>query len=347
MPPTSRMAVAHLPEVASSINAIASFLAHEQIKSAEALELFLNTPPPDPGSGDSVNPRVVVFCASAVLSTAEDVFSWASTRTSLQSVSPQQPDEHAIRGRSQGHAPRENFKVILVLCGGIGHSTTLLYDAVKNHPVFNVISDEIHGKPEALVMQAIAKQFYRLNVYSGQSRDVGTVTNNSQGDLQILVEDQSTNCGANASETRKVLEAHGVERPQSIVIIQDPTMSRRTVASFQHVYQDIPQEQILSWPTFVPGVCVEMGQEEPSSLASLAYKTRGQVSAIQDGLWSMDRFVDLIMGEIPRLRDDAAGYGPRGKGFIGHVEIPPGVEAAWTLVDDFLHAGGKEAQRKI
>ena len=32
-----------------------------------------------------------------------------------------------------------------------------------------------------------------------------------------------------------------------------------------------------------------------------------------NGLWTKDRFIDLIMGEIPRLRDDENGYGPREK----------------------------------
>lgn len=27
-------------------------------------------------------------------------------------------------------------------------------------------------------------------------------------------------------------------------------------------------------------------------------------------------------GEIPRLRDDVNGYGPKGKKFIAHVNIP-------------------------
>lgn len=42
------------------------------------------------------------------------------------------------------------------------------------------------------------------------------------------------------------------------------------------------------------------------------------------------------MGEIPRLRDDADGYGPNGRGFIAHVDIPPEVEAAFAeLRSDF------------
>lgn len=36
--------------------------------------------------------------------------------------------------------------------------------------------------------------------------------------------------------------------------------------------------------------------------------------------------VDL--GEIRRRRDDAEGYGPRGKNFIDHVDIPAPVLAA-------------------
>ena len=36
----------------------------------------------------------------------------------------------------------------------------------------------------------------------------------------------------------------------------------------------------------------------------------------------MDRYVNLLMGEIPRLKDDENGYGPSGKNFIAHVDIP-------------------------
>lgn len=35
------------------------------------------------------------------------------------------------------------------------------------------------------------------------------------------------------------------------------------------------------------------------------------------------------MGEIPRLNDDENGYGPRGKNFISHVDIPQDVKYAF------------------
>lgn len=38
------------------------------------------------------------------------------------------------------------------------------------------------------------------------------------------------------------------------------------------------------------------------------------------------------MGEIPRLTDNAEGYGPNGKKFICHVNIPENVREAFELL---------------
>lgn len=40
------------------------------------------------------------------------------------------------------------------------------------------------------------------------------------------------------------------------------------------------------------------------------------------GMWNIERYITLLMGEIPRLLDDTNGYGPRGMNFIAHVDIP-------------------------
>ena len=47
-------------------------------------------------------------------------------------------------------------------------------------------------------------------------------------------------------------------------------------------------------------------------------------------MWTVDRYVNLLMGEIPRLTDDADGYGPQGKGFIAHVDVPVEVRRAFA-----------------
>ncbi|MEA1883952.1 MAG: hypothetical protein U9N62_05455 [Thermotogota bacterium] len=57
---------------------------------------------------------------------------------------------------------------------------------------------------------------------------------------------------------------------------------------------------------------------------------------MSDPPWSLDRFLSLVLGEIPRLRDDANGYGPKGKGFIAHVEIPVEIEAAFEKITKML-----------
>jgi hypothetical protein len=49
-------------------------------------------------------------------------------------------------------------------------------------------------------------------------------------------------------------------------------------------------------------------------------------------LWSPEQFVALLLGEVIRLRDDAGGYGPQGRGFIDHVDLPAGVKSAFRYL---------------
>lgn len=47
------------------------------------------------------------------------------------------------------------------------------------------------------------------------------------------------------------------------------------------------------------------------------------------GMWEINRYISLLLGEIPRLSDDENGYGPNGKGFIAHVDVPTEVRNAF------------------
>ncbi|RMZ81328.1 hypothetical protein DV738_g2303, partial [Chaetothyriales sp. CBS 135597] len=180
------------------------------------------------------------------------------------------------------------------------------------HPKYSTIADEVRGRPESHILQMIAERWFGLKVQS----------QGSNPDLAVLNE----RCG--------------IRVPRSITVVQDPTMSLRTVASFNKAYADGADKapspsppHVVAWPTFTPQVAVKKAeeQEEDNDENSLSFfleyastdKNQGG-----RGLWSMRRFVDLLMGEVPRLRDDAMGYGPRGKGFIVHVDIPAEVEEA-------------------
>lgn len=159
----------------------------------------------------------------------------------------------------------------VVVTGGVGHSTDLLRAAVSEVPTI--------GRTEAAVLGD-------LLVRRGVPADV------------LALEEQATNCGENA---RFALDLLGPS-PGRLLVVQDPTMQRRTHASFEHLAG--PGTEVRSWAPLVPS------------------------GAARDGVWSEERFASLVLGEVRRLRDDADGYGPRGAGFIGHVDVPADVLAA-------------------
>ncbi|KAF4441080.1 DUF218 domain [Fusarium acutatum] len=306
-------------KAADAANIISEFVAHEQVCtlsdlqhalfgfSATKKQLNVNTSP------SSV--AVVVLCGSAILSIVDTV---VSSVTKLVEAT--------------------DGAVVLVITGGIGHSTQLLYDAVARHPKYNSITGQVQGQPEARIFQTIVEQFFHLEVEKDYLITAGKHTTQK---LTVLIEDASTNCALNAVYTRKVLDQHGYTSPCSIVVAQDPTMCRRTVAAFEQVYSDKMDDTpvFAGWPTFVPRVAVQdyRAQNQAGGLTSyLRYDITGFGKNQNDGLWSMERLMTLLVGEIPRMRDNENGYGPRGKGSIVHVDIPQDVEDAWIILGDTL-----------
>ncbi len=49
-------------------------------------------------------------------------------------------------------------------------------------------------------------------------------------------------------------------------------------------------------------------------------------------MWDIPRYRTLLMGEVPRLRDDENGYGPNGAGYLAHVDVPTEVEKAYETL---------------
>jgi uncharacterized SAM-binding protein YcdF (DUF218 family) len=233
---------------------------------------------------------VLVLCVNAILPIAERVFSAIESRPDLAKT--------------------------LVLCGGVGHSTPFLYEAVRKSK-YSDIFPEINGLPEARVIERIITVYFPRLIALCNSETVN-----------LVVEDKSTNCGANAIETRRLLELENLSS-RSFIIVQDPTMSIRTIASFKHTYADskLPVS-FFGCPTFTPILSLE--------------QSSGQVTFNVPGidvsdLWKVPRFLDLLMGEVTRLRDDENGYGPNGKNFISHVDIPDQVEDAWARLKKILN----------
>ena len=202
----------------------------------------------------------------------------------------------------------------LLISGGIGHSTALLAEAVAAEPSCRGIA--VRNRPEAEILRDIGVQLHGLD------------------EARILIEPASTNCGENAAFSLCLLDERGM-RPRRLLLIQDPLMQRRTDASFRQVWAARGREaEFVNWPTFTPrleAVDGEVRHAQPPA----------------GPLWSGQRFMSLLLGEIPRLRDDEHGYGPRGRGFIAHVAVPDAVEAHYRALAAHFEGKAPALSRSI
>lgn len=127
------------------------------------------------------------------------------------------------------------------------------------------------------------------------------------------LETKSTNCGNNITYLLDLLKDNDIAF-QSIILCQDATMQHRMEAGLRkYISEDIT---IINYASYRADVMV---QDE-----NLVYQSEIH------GMWDVDRYINLLMGEIPRLTDDGKGYGPLGKNFIAHVDIPEEVQNAFA-----------------
>lgn len=114
----------------------------------------------------------------------------------------------------------------ILISGGIGHSTHHLEEAVRRRGL------DVHttGRPESHVFRDLLITRYGVPPES------------------IVVEDKSTNCGENAHLTRQL-----VDRPETLLLIQDPTMQRRTHACFERSFSDLPGTTLISHAPLIRG----------------------------------------------------------------------------------------------
>lgn len=192
----------------------------------------------------------------------------------------------------------------ILVTGGVGHSTSHLETAVHQHPRYSDVPTA--GRPEAEVFAEILRR--HLQVPAGA----------------IVAETESTNCGANAELSLRVM-ASWPSSPTSVLLVQDPTMQRRTHAAFEHHQRGTANPvTVVSYAPFLPVVTAGGMGGKPFSTSATGGETDKPGTA-----WTLDRFTSLALGEVRRLHDTEEGYGPRGAGFTGHVDVPDDVLAAY------------------
>ena len=131
------------------------------------------------------------------------------------------------------------------------------------------------------------------------------------------LEKESTNCGNNITFLLSLLEREKLPH-DSVLMVQDATMQRRMEAGWRH---HAGAGLVVNYAAYSVKVT---GSER-----GLAYEE------VPAGMWDIDRYVELLMGDAQRLQDTPDGYGPKGKNFIAHVDMPPTVREAFLYLREF------------
>lgn len=140
------------------------------------------------------------------------------------------------------------------------------------------------------------------------------------------LETKSTNCGNNITYLLDLLKDNNISF-KSIILSQDASMQRRVAAGLKKYVKE--GVTIINYATYCAKV---LNQDE-----DLVFEDNIH------GMWSINRYVNLLMGEIPRLSDDANGYGPNGKNYIAHVDIPENVKIAFEELKMVFGSETREA----
>ncbi len=140
------------------------------------------------------------------------------------------------------------------------------------------------------------------------------------------LECNSTNCGNNITLLLELMQINHI-KCDSIILAQDATMQYRMAATLKKYVSD--EVLIINYATYQVNV-IQKADE-------LIYQKQPL------GMWNIDRYITLLMGEIPRLSDDENGYGPRGKNFISHVDIPQEVKYAFEELKVLFSESIREA----
>lgn len=201
------------------------------------------------------------------------------------------------------------------IVGGRGHATYWLDQAVER----------LRKEDGSLPVPGVASESEMLDALlfarHGQHAD--------------LLETRSTNCGNNITYLLDLLEGEeGV--PASVILSQDAVMQRRMDVTWKRQVADRPlfaRTRVVNWPAYEAELACEEG--------GLVWRQA------PEGIWPMEKYLQLLLGEVDRLTDDEHGYGPRGRDFVVHVDVPAEVLGAADLLRAACGEGGRAPDERF
>lgn len=186
-----------------------------------------------------------------------------------------------------------------------GYGDKLMFCGGIGHSTINlkkkvakILSVQIDRLPEseAEIYACLAKDKYQMESSS------------------IFMDQTSTNTSENIKNAIQIFKDHTIKH-ENVILIQDPILQRRSYVTALDLFDH--SQKTINYAPLIPRL------HSDGTLANdIPY------------LWEGTRLYELVLGEVYRLRDDENGYGPKGKGFLRHVDIPEGVERSFEMIAD-------------
>jgi len=190
-----------------------------------------------------------------------------------------------------------------ILCGG-----DVLAEAIKNKVAKKYIIVGGAGHTTATLRERMSEVVPNLTAGAMTEAELyNEYLKYRYGFKADFLECESTNCGNNITLLLDLLKAENID-VKTAIFTQDSTMQRRMTAGMMKYRPDVT---VINFAAYDVDVLADDD--------SLVYSDEIW------GMWDMERYISLIMGEIPRLSDNKNGYGPSGSNYIAHVDIPENV----------------------
>lgn len=217
---------------------------------------------------------------------------------------------------------------VFVLFGGsILEGGNVLAEAIKAQVAEKYIIVGGAGHTTETLREIVRKNFEEIDTENLTEAEIFNFYIKEAYGLQAdYLECNSTNCGNNITLLLELMRLHHI-KCDSIILAQDATMQYRMAAALKKYVSD--EVLVINYATYQVDV-IQKADE-------LIYQKQPL------GMWDIDRYITLLMGEISRLSDDENGYGPKGKNFISHVDIPKEVTDAFEKLKVLFPESVREA----
>ncbi len=206
--------------------------------------------------------------------------------------------------------------VVVLFGGSIVAGGDVLADAIRDRIARSFILVGGAGHTTETLRQTVHREYPEIRTEGLPEAEIfQQYLKHVHGCGADYLETESTNCGNNITCLLELIRRNRIPC-RSIILCQDATMQRRMDAGFRR---------------YAPEGVTVINYASYQAKVEAAGETLVYANPIH-GMWAVNRYVQLLMGEIPRLTDDGNGYGPKGRGFIAHVDIPGGVLDAFRAL---------------